>query len=545
MNDNIDDIFRRNIGNVQVPPASSVKTSLVREVSSIIYKKTLFCVFIITASVGVLAIVSGLVFQNINKASNELSKDSETNRTSSLSLNNSSSETSKTGDTDVECEESEATEEVLPKSSELIAQNYDAPHKISGINSQPNYSNNLISEGSKSDDYLLKNLDNQSKRSGHAFKNKTTAGKALKNNTEHKQFHSNLKSNKNLISKTHTSSVSNVKNEEAELLKKEVLSKEQLDIRSLELLADLKSSEFSSKEIIEVENILKSNPTSNTLEVGISDELIEMDKIYYELNSKVDNISTDIHNSNQSDYKSNRRTWALGLTYGYGYYSNSLNSSLHNDDVKKSTSINSKSNYLGALATREVGRLKFSLGAGVERMNQSYTSSIIQHTQEEIWSYTNIYETVIINGNPTEVIIVQENITSLVDKEEEITSDLTNQIDYLQIPFNVGYDLFRGSRFDAGFSAGVIYNKQMNSRGEILNELSGEINSLRQDKSLINNSLYQFHLGLNITRNITPRMSVRVNPRLRIASSKQFDELRIQSTNYSGLDINFGLQIKL
>jgi hypothetical protein len=79
----------------------------------------------------------------------------------------------------------------------------------------------------------------------------------------------------------------------------------------------------------------------------------------------------------------------------------------------------------------------------------------------------------------------------------------------------------------------------------IYSEALGLISSLELDKSLVNKSLWHYQMGFTINRNITQRISVRVNPRLRIASSKQFDELRIQSTNYSGLDINFGLQIKL
>ena len=63
MNENIDNIFRDNLGNVQVPPAPYVKTGLVKKVSSIIYRKTLFSIAIITTSVGVLVITSSLVFQ--------------------------------------------------------------------------------------------------------------------------------------------------------------------------------------------------------------------------------------------------------------------------------------------------------------------------------------------------------------------------------------------------------------------------------------------------------------------------------------------------
>ncbi|MEJ6681265.1 MAG: hypothetical protein QNL21_04135 [Flavobacteriales bacterium] len=58
-------------------------------------------------------------------------------------------------------------------------------------------------------------------------------------------------------------------------------------------------------------------------------------------------------------------------------------------------------------------------------------------------------------------------------------------------------------------------------------------------------NLWHYQMVITLNRSIAKRLSVRVNPRCRMASSKQFDELRIQSANYSGLDINFGLQIKL
>ncbi|GEM_PF-2556692 len=58
-------------------------------------------------------------------------------------------------------------------------------------------------------------------------------------------------------------------------------------------------------------------------------------------------------------------------------------------------------------------------------------------------------------------------------------------------------------------------------------------------------NLWHYQMLITLNRSIAQRLSVRVNPRFRVASSKQFDELLIQSANYSGLDINFGLQIKL
>jgi hypothetical protein len=319
-------------------------------------------------------------------------------------------------------------------------------------------------------------------------------------------------------------------------------SNTQSNLNSLETAPELTHPRFSTEEGLTQESSITYDFHKT---IDASNELRELDKVYSELDSELGNTPTEIHNCNPFEIGSDKKFWSIGIASGYGNYSNSLNSSSQNADVQRATAINSKSNYLGVFTSRELGRLKFSLGTGIERMSQSYSVSTISRTEEEIGSYVDLYEVVIIDGNPTQVYVGQEYVTSLVEKEEEITSGLTNQIDYLQIPFSVGYDLFRGSRFDAGFSAGIIYNHQLNSTGYVLNELSGVINSLELDKSLVNKSLWHYQMGITINRSITQRISVRVNPRLRIASSTQFDKLRIQSTNYSGLDINFGLQIKL
>jgi len=550
MNENIDNIFRDNLGNVQVPPAPYVKTGLVKKVSSIIYRKTLFSIAIITTSVGVLVITSSLVFQNEKKGSNDVPHVPDSHKAGLLSLNNSlgqptsiSNATNTKDDCDLEFIEDDTIKELESNSSKLLAQKTPADNEGLALYSLSNYSKKAIPEERNSDVFYLESTDNQTRRNDDSRDNGITANQLIEIPKPQAHFDSNSKNEIILRENAKTNNGSSRKSKKAKQpTAKYPESTTQRNLSSLEEASELTDSKFSIEEDLANESL----PVSNfRITIGTSNELIELDKIYSELDSELENTPTDIHNSNPFEIKSNKKFWSIGIASGYGDYSNSLNSSLQNADVQRATTINSKSNYMGLFTSRELGRFKFSLGSGIERMSQSYSVSTISRTEEEIGSYVNLYEVVIIDGNPTEVYMGQEYVTSLVEKEEEITSGLTNQIDYLQIPFSVGYDLFRGSRFDAEFSAGVIFNHKLNSTGHVLNEVTGVISSLELDKSLVNKSLWHYQMGITINRSITERISVRVNPRLRIASSKQFDELRIQSTNYSGLDINFGLQIKL
>ena len=550
MNEKIDNIFRDNLGNVQVHPAQSVKNGLVKEVRSIIYRKALFSIAIITTSVSVLVITSSLVFQNAHKGSNEVSLDSEGHNTGLLSLNNSLEQTTSTSkaintkdDCDLESiEEDDTIQELEPNPSELLAQKSPAPSVDLVINSQSNYSKEVITEARNSDVFSSESTDKKAKQNDYSITNEITAIQLIK--TQKPQLHSESNSKNEITTRESSKTIegSNRKSKEVKPTDKYSHSNTQSNLNSLETAPELTHPRFSTEEGLTQESSITYDFHKTT---DASNELIELDKVYSELDSELGNTPTEIHNGNPFEIGSDKKFWSIGIASGYGNYSNSLNSSSQNADVQRATTMNSKSNYLGVFTSRELGRLKFSLGTGIERMSQSYSVSTISRTEEEIGSYVDLYEVVIIDGNPTEVFVGQEYVTSLIEKEEEITSGLTNQIDYLQIPFSVGYDLFRGSRFDAGFSAGIIYNHQLNSTGDVLNELSGVISSLELDKSLVNKSLWHYQMGFTINRNITQRISVRVNPRLRVASSKQFDELRIQSTNYSGLDINFGLQIKL
>ena len=547
MNEKIDNIFRDNLGNVQVHPAQSVKNGLVKEVRSIIYRKALFSIAIITTSVSVLVITSSLVFQNANKGSNDVSHDYEGQNTGLLSLNNSLEQTTSKAintedDFDLESIENDTPNKLEPNPPELLAQKSPATNADLLTNSQSNYSKEVTTEARNSNVFSLESTGKKTKQNDYSITNEITAIQLIK--TQKPQLHSepNSKNEITAMESSKTIESSNRKPKEVRPTDKYSQSNTQSNLNSLETAPELTHPRFSTEEGLTQESSITYDFHKT---IDASNELRELDKVYSELDSELGNTPTEIHNCNPFEIGSDKKFWSIGIASGYGNYSNSLNSSSQNADVQRATTMNSKSNYLGVFTSRELGRLKFSLGTGIERMSQSYSVSTISRTEEEIGSYVDLYEVVIIDGNPTQVYVGQEYVTSLVEKEEEITSGLTNQIDYLQIPFSVGYDLFRGSRFDAGFSAGIIYNHQLNSTGYVLNELSGVINSLELDKSLVNKSLWHYQMGFTINRNITQRISVRVNPRLRIASSKQFDELRIQSTNYSGLDINFGLQIKL
>ncbi len=547
MNEKIDNIFRDNLGNVQVHPAQSVKNGLVKEVRSIIYRKALFSIAIITTSVSVLVITSSLVFQNANKGSNDVSHDYEGQNTGLLSLNNSLEQTTSKAintedDFDLESIENDTPNKLEPNPPELLAQKSPATNADLLTNSQSNYSKELTTEARNSNVFSLESTGKKTKQNDYSITNEITAIQLIK--TQKPQLHSepNSKNEITAMESSKTIESSNRKPKEVRPTDKYSQSNTQSNLNSLETAPELTHPRFSTEEGLTQESSITYDFHKT---IDASNELRELDKVYSELDSELGNTPTEIHNCNPFEIGSDKKFWSIGIASGYGNYSNSLNSSSQNADVQRATAINSKSNYLGVFTSRELGRLKFSLGTGIERMSQSYSVSTISRTEEEIGSYVDLYEVVIIDGNPTQVYVGQEYVTSLVEKEEEITSGLTNQIDYLQIPFSVGYDLFRGSRFDAGFSAGIIYNHQLNSTGYVLNELSGVINSLELDKSLVNKSLWHYQMGITINRSITQRISVRVNPRLRIASSTQFDKLRIQSTNYSGLDINFGLQIKL
>ena len=547
MNEKIDNIFRDNLGNVQVHPAQSVKNGLVKEVRSIIYRKALFSIAIITTSVSVLVITSSLVFQNANKGSNDVSHDYEGQNTGLLSLNNSLEQTTSKAintedDFDLESIENDTPNKLEPNPPELLAQKSPATNADLLTNSQSNYSKEVTTEARNSNVFSLESTGKKTKQNDYSITNEITAIQLIK--TQKPQLHSepNSKNEITAMESSKTIESSNRKPKEVRPTDKYSQSNTQSNLNSLETAPELTHPRFSTEEGLTQESSITYDFHKT---IDASNELRELDKVYSELDSELGNTPTEIHNCNPFEIGSDKKFWSIGIASGYGNYSNSLNSSSQNADVQRATTMNSKSNYLGVFTSRELGRLKFSLGTGIERMSQSYSVSTISRTEEEIGSYVDLYEVVIIDGNPTQVYVGQEYVTSLVEKEEEITSGLTNQIDYLQIPFSVGYDLFRGSRFDAGFSAGIIYNHQLNSTGYVLNELSGVINSLELDKSLVNKSLWHYQMGITINRSITQRISVRVNPRLRVASSKQFDELRIQSTNYSGLDINFGLQIKL
>ena len=547
MNEKIDNIFRDNLGNVQVHPAQSVKNGLVKEVRSIIYRKALFSIAIITTSVSVLVITSSLVFQNAHKGSNDVSHDYEGQNTGLLSLNNSLEQTTSKAintedDFDLESIENDTPNKLEPNPPELLAQKSPATNADLLTNSQSNYSKEVTTEARNSNVFSLESTGKKTKQNDYSITNEITAIQLIK--TQKPQLHSepNSKNEITAMESSKTIESSNRKPKEVRPTDKYSQSNTQSNLNSLETAPELTHPRFSTEEGLTQESSITYDFHKT---IDASNELRELDKVYSELDSELGNTPTEIHNCNPFEIGSDKKFWSIGIASGYGNYSNSLNSSSQNADVQRATAINSKSNYLGVFTSRELGRLKFSLGTGIERMSQSYSVSTISRTEEEIGSYVDLYEVVIIDGNPTQVYVGQEYVTSLVEKEEEITSGLTNQIDYLQIPFSVGYDLFRGSRFDAGFSAGIIYNHQLNSTGYVLNELSGVINSLELDKSLVNKSLWHYQMGITINRSITQRISVRVNPRLRIASSTQFDKLRIQSTNYSGLDINFGLQIKL
>ena len=547
MNEKIDNIFRDNLGNVQVHPAQSVKNGLVKEVRSIIYRKALFSIAIITTSVSVLVITSSLVFQNANKGSNDVSHDYEGQNTGLLSLNNSLEQTTSKAintedDFDLESIENDTPNKLEPNPPELLTQKSPATNADLLTNSQSNYSKEVTTEARNSNVFSLESTGKKTKQNDYSITNEITAIQLIK--TQKPQLHSepNSKNEITAMESSKTIESSNRKPKEVRPTDKYSQSNTQSNLNSLETAPELTHPRFSTEEGLTQESSITYDFHKT---IDASNELRELDKVYSELDSELGNTPTEIHNCNPFEIGSDKKFWSIGIASGYGNYSNSLNSSSQNADVQRATAINSKSNYLGVFTSRELGRLKFSLGTGIERMSQSYSVSTISRTEEEIGSYVDLYEVVIIDGNPTQVYVGQEYVTSLVEKEEEITSGLTNQIDYLQIPFSVGYDLFRGSRFDAGFSAGIIYNHQLNSTGYVLNELSGVINSLELDKSLVNKSLWHYQMGITINRSITQRISVRVNPRLRIASSTQFDKLRIQSTNYSGLDINFGLQIKL
>jgi hypothetical protein len=547
MNEKIDNIFRDNLGNVQVHPAQSVKNGLVKEVRSIIYRKALFSIAIITTSVSVLVITSSLVFQNAHKGSNDVSHDYEGQNTGLLSLNNSLEQTSSKAintedDFDLESIENDTPNKLEPNPPELLAQKSSATNADLVTNSQSNYSKEVTTEARNSDVFSLESTGKKTKQNDYSITNEITAIQLIK--TQKPQLHSEPISKNEITAMESSKTIesSNRKPKEVRPTDKYSQSNTQSNLNSLETAPELTHPRFSTEEGLTQESSITYDFHKT---IDASNELRELDKVYSELDSELGNTPTEIHNCNPFEIGSDKKFWSIGIASGYGNYSNSLNSSSQNADVQRATAINSTSNYLGVFTSRELGRLKFSLGTGIERMSQSYSVSTISRTEEEIGSYVDLYEVVIIDGNPTQVYVGQEYVTSLVEKEEEITSGLTNQIDYLQIPFSVGYDLFRGSRFDAGFSAGIIYNHQLNSTGYVLNELSGVINSLELDKSLVNKSLWHYQMGITINRSITQRISVRVNPRLRIASSTQFDKLRIQSTNYSGLDINFGLQIKL
>jgi hypothetical protein len=547
MNEKIDNIFRDNLGNVQVHPAQSVKNGLVKEVRSIIYRKALFSIAIITTSVSVLVITSSLVFQNAHKGSNDVSHDYEGQNTGLLSLNNSLEQTTSKAintedDFDLESIENDTPNKLEPNPPELLAQKSPATNADLLTNSQSNYSKEVTTEARNSNVFSLESTGKKTKQNDYSITNEITAIQLIK--TQKPQLHSepNSKNEITAMESSKTIESSNRKPKEVRPTDKYSQSNTQSNLNSLETAPELTHPRFSTEEGLTQESSITYDFHKT---IDASNELRELDKVYSELDSELGNTPTEIHNCNPFEIGSDKKFWSIGIASGYGNYSNSLNSSSQNADVQRATAINSKSNYLGVFTSRELGRLKFSLGTGIERMSQSYSVSTLSRTEEEIGSYVDLYEVVIIDGNPTQVYVGQEYVTSLVEKEEEITSGLTNQIDYLQIPFSVGYDLFRGSRFDAGFSAGIIYNHQLNSTGYVLNELSGVINSLELDKSLVNKSLWHYQMGITINRSITQRISVRVNPRLRIASSTQFDKLRIQSTNYSGLDINFGLQIKL
>ncbi len=547
MNEKIDNIFRDNLGNVQVHPAQSVKNGLVKEVRSIIYRKALFSIAIITTSVSVLVITSSLVFQNAHKGSNDVSHDYEGQNTGLLSLNNSLEQTTSKAintedDFDLESIENDTPNKLEPNPPELLAQKSPATNADLVTNSQSNYSKEVTTEARNSDVFSSESTGKKAKQNDYSITNEITAIQLIK--TQKPQLHSEPNSKNEITTRESSKTIegSNRKPKEVRPTDKYSQSNTQSNLNSLETAPELTHPRFSAEEGLTQESSITYDFHKT---IDASNELRELDKVYSELDSELGNTPTEIHNCNPFEIGSDKKFWSIGIASGYGNYSNSLNSSSQNADVQRATAINSKSNYLGVFTSRELGRLKFSLGTGIERMSQSYSVSTISRTEEEIGSYVDLYEVVIIDGNPTQVYVGQEYVTSLVEKEEEITSGLTNQIDYLQIPFSVGYDLFRGSRFDAGFSAGIIYNHQLNSKPNLLNELSGVINSLELDKSLVNKSLWHYQMGITINRSITQRISVRVNPRLRIASSTQFDKLRIQSTNYSGLDINFGLQIKL
>ena len=145
MNEKIDNIFRDNLGNVQVHPAQSVKNGLVKEVRSIIYRKALFSIAIITTSVSVLVITSSLVFQNANKGSNDVSHDYEGQNTGLLSLNNSLEQTTSKAintedDFDLESIENDTPNKLEPNPPELLAQKSPATNADLLTNSQSNYS---------------------------------------------------------------------------------------------------------------------------------------------------------------------------------------------------------------------------------------------------------------------------------------------------------------------------------------------------------------------------------------------------------------------
>ncbi len=551
MKEQIDDIFRETLGDVQVTPSSSVKTGVVKAAKQLFFQKVLVSTLIIGTSATAIGLGLYMILGTENMAQTETNNSEQLIAESSAvhfiaDTDNSESETSL-----VDCVDDWENDVTL--SSDTALEDYhDSKDMLASIgisvNSSAVQNRSVIPTNSSA--YGNSSARENNSAITSSILASTRALEINKSNTSLNQVENFALASNQEVSGSSEVTDDNLSSDMMETyanLDTEVIeTAEDLGLASKELADSSENLGASAGENIDES---ESFNEGNSFKTSSSETTVENVRLFnlqpLTFNSLTKLPSTDLLNFDPAKADAyNRRKWGVKSYVSFADFSANQGNTSESQLSIENQAFSSRQMGFGLAAERSVNRFNFSLGLGFLSAAQElkgvlHTTELVQTEETQ-----NIYETVIIDGNPTEVLMGTETV--IVENEVPIQENvaLTNQLNYIQIPALVGYDLYQASTLQFGLNAGVGFNILANANGELYNSESVLMN-LSEDRSAVNRMMTSYQLGIYVNKHLSEKLSLFINPQMRWNSTQQFNSTLNQSSNYSGLETTFGLKLRL
>ncbi|GEM_PF-4077009 len=261
--------------------------------------------------------------------------------------------------------------------------------------------------------------------------------------------------------------------------------------------------------------------------------------------------SHDIHRiSNSKNHRPLMGPFRLGISARLAQLSslNQLNSSENETRPISQEFLTSEIFSLGTSALLEYDKLGLSFGLEFTELKSSHA---ITETEFEYFDTTQLISTeqpVTINGE----IVLDENGEQVF---ETVTTEITvpdsteishktagtNQLNFVSIPFNLSCDLYSRNRVNFGLNSELIYSRLVQAQGRILNTENSEIMEISSNSLEVNKNMISFNLGILVDYQVSRSLKLRVAPGYSLNSIYVNSEI-INSKNYqSGTYLRFSL----